>query len=50
MFSEVMHENMEFRIPDNFNKALGKILVTVGSKENQIMKQSMYPATRKVAD
>ncbi|HLR73880.1 MAG TPA: alpha/beta hydrolase [Virgibacillus sp.] len=36
----VLEENMTFKIPKNFNKAKGKILVTVGEKEKSIMKKS----------
>ncbi len=31
---------MSFRIPKNFEKARGKILVTVGEKERSVMKKS----------
>lgn len=36
----ILEENMSFKIPDGFNKAQGKILVTVGEKENSLMKKS----------
>lgn len=36
----IVEENMSFEIPNNFNKAKGKILVTVGEKEKAIMKKS----------
>ena len=36
----VLEENMSFEIPQDFRKATGRILVTVGEKEKTIMKQS----------
>ncbi|WP_199228153.1 hypothetical protein [Salipaludibacillus keqinensis] len=36
----ILEENMSFKIPENFNKAKGKILVTVGVKEKAVMKKS----------
>ncbi|SES12196.1 Pimeloyl-ACP methyl ester carboxylesterase [Psychrobacillus sp. OK032] len=36
----ILEENMSFKLPDNFNKAKGKILVTVGEFENLVMKKS----------
>ncbi|WP_316571504.1 alpha/beta hydrolase [Neobacillus sp. YIM B06451] len=36
----ILEENMSFEIPNGFNKAVGKILVTVGEKEKAIMKKS----------
>ena len=36
----VLDENMSFEIPKDFNKANGKILVTVGEKEKAVMKKS----------
>lgn len=36
----ILKENMSFKIPNDFNKAKGKILVTVGEKEKAIMKKS----------
>lgn len=36
----VLEENMSFKIPEDFRKATGKILVTVGEKEKAIMKKS----------
>ena len=36
----ILKENMSFKIPNDFNKARGKILVTVGEKEKAIMKKS----------
>lgn len=36
----VLEENMSFAIPNDFRKATGKILVTIGAKEKAIMKQS----------
>lgn len=36
----ILEENMSFKLPDNFNKAKGKILVTVGEYENLVMKKS----------
>jgi len=36
----ILEENMSFKIPNNFNKAKGKILVTVGEKEKAVMKKS----------
>jgi pimeloyl-ACP methyl ester carboxylesterase len=36
----VLEENMSFKIPKDFRKANGKILVTVGEKEKAIMKKS----------
>lgn len=36
----ILEENMSFGIPENFNKAEGKILVTVGEKEKAVMKKS----------
>ena len=40
-FVRVLEENMSFHIPKDFNKANGKILVTVGEKEKAIMKNSV---------
>src|SRR5690625_1028068 len=36
----ILEENMSFEIPKEFNKAKGKILVTVGEKEKAVMKNS----------
>ena len=36
----ILEENMSFEIPNDFSKANGKILVTVGEKEKVIMKKS----------
>ncbi|MDX8364906.1 alpha/beta hydrolase [Cytobacillus sp. IB215665] len=36
----ILEENMSFEIPKNFNKATGKILVSVGEKEKAVMKKS----------
>ena len=36
----VLEENMSFKIPKDFSKAKGKILVTVGEKEKAMMKNS----------
>lgn len=36
----ILEENMSFKIPKDFNKANGKILVTVGEKEKAVMKKS----------
>lgn len=36
----ILKENMSFDIPNTFSKANGKILVTVGEKENRMMKKS----------
>ncbi|RDU36976.1 alpha/beta hydrolase [Neobacillus piezotolerans] len=36
----ILEENMSFEIPNGFNKATGKILVTVGEKEKSVMKKS----------
>lgn len=36
----ILEENMSFEIPNDFNKAVSKILVTVGEKEKAIMKKS----------
>lgn len=36
----ILKENMSFKIPNDFNKARGKILVTVGEKEKALMKKS----------
>ncbi|GAB2541734.1 alpha/beta fold hydrolase [Gracilibacillus alcaliphilus] len=36
----ILEENMSFEIPENFSKAEGKILVTVGEKEKAVMKKS----------
>lgn len=36
----IINENMSFEIPEGFDKAKGKILVTVGTKERNIMKKS----------
>lgn len=36
----VLEENMSFEIPQDFGKANGKILVTVGEKEKAVMKKS----------
>lgn len=36
----ILEENMSFEIPNNFNNAKGKILVTVGEKEKAVMKKS----------
>ncbi|SNZ04959.1 Pimeloyl-ACP methyl ester carboxylesterase [Terribacillus aidingensis] len=37
---QTLTENMQFRIPDSFHSISANILVTVGAKENQIMKKS----------
>jgi pimeloyl-ACP methyl ester carboxylesterase len=37
---QVLEENMAFGIPEDFRRASGKILVTVGEKEKGIMKKS----------
>ncbi|RCW76809.1 alpha/beta fold hydrolase [Saliterribacillus persicus] len=36
----ILEENMSFKIPETFNKAKCKILVTVGDKEKSVMKKS----------
>lgn len=36
----ILEENMSFKLPENFQKARGKILVTVGDKEKAVMKKS----------
>lgn len=36
----ILEENMSFEIPKDFNKAKGRILVTVGEKEKAVMKKS----------
>ncbi|UHA75265.1 alpha/beta fold hydrolase [Paenibacillus sp. 481] len=36
----VLEENMSFKIPNDFRKTNGKILVTVGEKEKAVMKKS----------
>lgn len=36
----ILEENMSFEIPDDFDKAKGKILVTVGEREKAVMKKS----------
>ena len=36
----ILEENMSFKIPNDFSKAKGKILITVGEKEKTIMKKS----------
>jgi pimeloyl-ACP methyl ester carboxylesterase len=36
----ILEENMSFELPNDFNNARGKILVTVGEKEKAIMKKS----------
>lgn len=36
----ILEENMSFEIPSDFNRAMSKILVTVGEKEKAIMKKS----------
>ncbi|UJW57049.1 alpha/beta hydrolase [Bacillus sp. A116_S68] len=36
----ILEENMSFTIPQDFNKAESKILVTVGKKEKSVMKKS----------
>lgn len=36
----ILEENMSFKLPENFQKARGKILVTVGEKEKAVMKKS----------
>ncbi|WP_399632694.1 alpha/beta fold hydrolase [Sporosarcina sp. SG10008] len=36
----ILEENMSFEIPNDFKKAVGKILVTVGEKEKAVMKKS----------
>lgn len=36
----ILEENMSFQIPQNFRHAKGKILVTIGEKENAMMKKS----------
>lgn len=36
----ILEENMSFRLPKDFPKAKGKILVTVGDKEKSVMKKS----------
>lgn len=40
IFTDIMAENMSFRIPDDLAKATAKILVTVGQKERKVMKDS----------
>lgn len=37
----ILKENMSFKIPDEFNRAKGKILITVGEKEKNVMKKSV---------
>ncbi|WP_338472478.1 alpha/beta hydrolase [Niallia sp. XMNu-256] len=39
-FIRILEENMSFEIPNGFNRAAGKILVTVGEKEKAVMKKS----------
>jgi pimeloyl-ACP methyl ester carboxylesterase len=41
-----MNENMSFKIPNGFESARIKILVTVGEKERKIMKNSMAEIIR----
>lgn len=36
----ILEENMSFEIPDNYHKAKGKILITVGEREKGVMKKS----------
>lgn len=36
----ILEENMSFEIPEYFNKAQGKILITVGEREKSMMKKS----------
>ncbi|API94168.1 alpha/beta hydrolase [Virgibacillus pantothenticus] len=36
----ILEENMSFELPEDFNKAKGKILVTVGEREKAVMKKS----------
>lgn len=36
----ILDENMAFKIPKTFNRAKGKILITVGEKEKAVMKKS----------
>ncbi len=36
----ILEENMSFEIPEDFNKAKSKILVTVGEREKAVMKKS----------
>lgn len=42
----VLDENMSFEIPDTFKQARSKILVTVGEKENKLMKRSAKEISR----
>lgn len=44
-FIQVMQENMSFSIPNDFYKADGNILVTVGEKEKKIMRKSASELT-----
>lgn len=37
----ILEKNMSFEIPNGFQKAEGKILVTVGEKEKTVMKKSV---------
>ena len=41
----ILEENMSFKIPDKFNKAEAKILVTVGEEEKAVMKKSAIDLT-----
>lgn len=38
--TRILEENMSFKIPVEFNKTRGKVLVTVGEKEKGLMKKS----------
>ena len=45
----VLDENMSFKIPKDFRKATGKILVTVGEKEKpswKILQKMLWKLTR----
>lgn len=42
----ILKENMTFQLPKSFNKAEGRILITVGEKEKRIMKKSAQILTR----
>ncbi|MBE9917780.1 alpha/beta hydrolase [Paenibacillus donghaensis] len=46
----VLEENMSFEIPKDFQKANGKILVTVGAREKAVMKQSAKDIVEKNAN
>ncbi len=39
---KMLHENLSYSLPSKFCHSKGKILATVGEKEKQIMKESLY--------